>query len=79
MLELGLCATVNSDDPAYFGGYVADNFQAAARALDLSRADVIGLAKNSFHAAFLPAEAKQRYLADLERFLSPQPTEEIKP
>jgi adenosine deaminase len=79
MLELGLCATVNSDDPAYFGGYVADNFQAAAQALDLSRADVIGLAKNSFHAAFLPAEAKQRHLADLERFLSPHPTEEVKP
>jgi adenosine deaminase len=79
MLELGLCATVNSDDPAYFGGYVADNFQAAAQALDLSRADVIGLAKNSFHAAFLPVEAKQRHLADLERFLSPHRTEEVKP
>jgi adenosine deaminase len=79
MLELGLCATVNSDDPAYFGGYVGDNFRAAAQALDLSRADVIALAKNSFQASFLPVEAKQRHLADLERFLSPRRTEEVKP
>jgi adenosine deaminase len=78
MLELGLCATVNSDDPAYFGGYVADNFQGAAQALNLSRAEVIALAKNSFQAAFLPQEAKQRYLSELEQFLSLHPTEEVK-
>jgi adenosine deaminase len=68
MLELGLCATVNSDDPAYFGGYVADNLRAAAQALNLSRADVIGLAKNSFHAAFLGADQRGRYLAEVDRF-----------
>jgi adenosine deaminase len=73
MLELGLCATVNSDDPAYFGGYVAENFRDAAQALDLSRAEVIALAKNSFHAAFLPEEARQRHLSELERFLALHP------
>ena len=52
MLDLGLLATVNSDDPAYFGGYVNDNYVRAAAALDLGEAELAALAANSFKAAF---------------------------
>ena len=62
MLERGLRATVNSDDPAYFGGYVEDNLRAAGAALDLAADDVITLARNAFEASFLPSEDKQRLL-----------------
>jgi len=55
MLAAGLKATVNSDDPAYFGGYINENFLAAAAALDLTQDDVTRLIRNSFDAAFLPA------------------------
>ena len=52
MLDLGLLVTVNSDDPAYFGGYINANFEQVANALDLSPAELTALAKNSFAAAF---------------------------
>ncbi|TMF87680.1 MAG: adenosine deaminase [Chloroflexi bacterium] len=68
MLERGLLATVNSDDPAYFGGYVADNLEAAAAALELSREDLILLARNSFMASFLSEGEKRRHLNDLSGF-----------
>jgi adenosine deaminase len=68
MLDRGLLVTVNSDDPAYFGGYVADNFQASAAALDLSREQQLQLARNSFVASFLPDETKRAYLDELDRF-----------
>src|ERR1700735_2396881 len=55
LLDAGLVVTVNSDDPAYFGGYVADNLAATAHALDLTAAQVVQLAVNSFDASFLPA------------------------
>ncbi len=55
MLDAGLKVTVNSDDPAYFGGYMNENFLDAARALSLSQDDVVVLIRNSFDAAFLPA------------------------
>ena len=54
MLAAGLKATVNSDDPAYFGGYINENFLAAAAALDLTQDAVITLIRNSFDASFLP-------------------------
>lgn len=57
MLDLGLLATVNSDDPAYFGGYVNDNFVRIATALDLSEAEIAALAANSFKAAFRAGDA----------------------
>jgi adenosine deaminase len=53
LLDAGLCATVNSDDPAYFGGYLNANFEQTVRALALTEADVITLAKNSFEASFV--------------------------
>ncbi len=65
LLERGLCVTVNSDDPSYFGGYVGENFQAVAEALDLSRQDIYQLAKNSFTAAFLSPAQKQTLLQEL--------------
>jgi adenosine deaminase len=68
MLEAGLAATVNSDDPAYFGGYINANFIAAAEALDLSRAELVTLARNSFSGAFLSAGERAGYLAELDRF-----------
>ena len=66
MLEAGLLATVNSDDPAYFGGYVNENFLAVREALDLGRDEIVLLAANSFRAAFIDEAAKRRYLAELE-------------
>ena len=63
MLDLGLKATVNSDDPAYFGGYINANFRAVADALDLSEAEIVRLAENSFTGSFLPDADKARHLA----------------
>ena len=69
LLDQGLMVTVNSDDPAYFGGYVGDTFQAAATALQLSRADLVTLARNSFKASFLPNDQKRAHLDALRRFV----------
>ena len=63
MLDLGICATVNSDDPAYFGGYVNANFKAVAEALDLSRKQLMQLAENSFTGSFLPEAQQAEHLA----------------
>lgn len=68
LLRRGLCVTVNSDDPAYFGGYVAENYRAAAEALGLSRDELVALAKNSFEASFLPLEAKQRWMEAVDAY-----------
>jgi len=57
--------TINSDDPAYFGGYVSDNYIAVQEALDLSREEIARLAANSFTASFLVAETKQALLDEL--------------
>jgi adenosine deaminase len=69
LLEQGLCVTVNSDDPAYFGGYLTVNYLAAQQALNLSVAQVIQLAKNSFEASFLPLDVKQAYIRELDALL----------
>lgn len=63
MLDLGINATVNSDDPAYFGGYVNANFHAIAEALDLSIEELARLAANSFSGSFLDESAKEAHLA----------------
>ncbi len=65
MLDLGLKATVNSDDPAYFGGYINANFHAVAEALDLSHAEIVTLAENSFTGSFLPVLDQARHLAEI--------------
>jgi adenosine deaminase len=67
LLEAGLCAMVNSDDPAYFGGYLNDNFIATFDALpQLGTAQAYTLAANSFEAAFAPAADKARWMAALD-------------
>jgi adenosine deaminase len=63
MLDAGLLVTVNSDDPAYFGGYLHDNTAAVSRALGLTAAQRRTLAENSFRASFLPDADKARHLA----------------
>jgi adenosine deaminase len=68
LLDMGLCVTVNSDDPAYFGGYVGENYVAAARALGLGRDDILRLARNSFRAAFLSPGEKQAWLDKVDRY-----------
>ena len=62
MLDKGLLVTVNSDDPAYFGGYLNENYEAIAEALNLSKDDLRKLAANSFTASFLHEDEKQRYI-----------------
>ena len=65
-MELGLFVTVNSDDPAYFGGYVNENYAAVQDALGLSRADLAALARNSIEASFLEPEAKRALVAEID-------------
>ncbi len=66
MLDAGIPATVNSDDPAYFGGYVNANFEAVAGGLGLTRGQIIQLAKNSFSGSFLDGEEKARRIAEID-------------
>ena len=70
LLDRGVRVTVNSDDPAYFGGYVLDNYVAIAEALNLSREELIALARNSIEATFLSVDEKDALLADLEAVAS---------
>ncbi len=68
MLDLGLAATVNSDDPAYFGGYMNTNFTAVAEALDLSKDDLLTLARNSFTGSLLPEPECKVHLASIDDY-----------
>src|SRR5215210_3757686 len=70
MLDLGLCVTVNSDDPAYFGGYVDENLQAVQEGLHVTRDGIYRLAKNSFQASFLDQGEKQRLLNELDDYFA---------
>jgi adenosine deaminase len=68
MLGLGLKATVNSDDPAYFGGYLAENWIRTAGAVGLTRDDLVTLAKNSFTGSFLTPAEIAPHLAAIDEF-----------
>lgn len=68
LLDLGICATVNSDDPSYFGGYIAENYQQAQSALNLTKQELYQLAKNSFQASFLSPESKHELIAELDDY-----------
>ncbi len=70
LLERGLCATVNSDDPAYFGGYVGENLAGVAKALELDDGALVQLARNSFEASFLDDADRARHLAELDAELN---------
>jgi adenosine deaminase len=73
MLEAGLLATVNSDDPAYFGGYVDDNLAAVRAAFGYDDARLAALARNSFDACFAPEADKQRWKAEVDSWLASVP------
>ncbi len=66
LLAAGLCATINSDDPAYFGGYIGQNFLETQRALDLGRGAIHTLARNAFEASFLADHDKARLIAEVD-------------
>jgi adenine deaminase len=68
LLERGVCVTVNSDDPAYFGGYVLENYLAVQRGLGLSKDDLTVLARNSIEASFLNDSAKQRWFTAIDNY-----------
>lgn len=68
MLKLGLKATINSDDPAYFGGYMTENYTALIESVALSEDELYQLAQNSFHGAWIDAPQKQQYLANLAEY-----------
>jgi adenine deaminase len=70
MLDAGIVATINSDDPAYFGGYVLDNYIAVRDALDLTQDEIVTLAKNSITASFLDDATKETWLAAIDRAAS---------
>jgi len=67
MLDLGLKATMNSDDPSYFGGYVGDNFRRTAEAVGLTAGDIVTLARNSFTGSFLSDAEQARHLTEIDR------------
>lgn len=70
LLNAGLCVTVNSDDPAYFGGYVGENFRQSQSGMDLSANEIVALARNSFTASFLDDDEKSRRIAEIEDIYS---------
>ncbi len=70
MLDAGLVVTVNSDDPAYFGGYVNENYRAVQEALGLTDEDLGQIARNSFEAAFIEPAEKQALIARLDEYLA---------
>lgn len=72
LLDGGLRVTINSDDPAYFGGYLEQNYLETADALRLDENDIVQLARNSFISSFLTEDEKRRHLADIDRIAGEQ-------
>jgi len=70
MMDKGLLVTVNSDDPAYFGGYVNENYRAVSRALELRRDEIAATVRNGIEASLMAAAAKADALAEVERVLA---------
>ena len=68
-MEMGIICTVNSDDPSFFRGYINDNFIEIQRALDLSREQIVELAKNSYISSFLPDDEKQMGIAEIDEYV----------
>ena len=66
LLDAGVKVTINSDDPAYFGGYLVDNYAAARKALALTGRDIAQLARNSITASLLPQERKVQLLGEID-------------
>jgi adenine deaminase len=70
MMDKGLMVTVNSDDPAYFGGYVKENYRAAAQALGLGREEVAAIVRNGIKASLMAEPDKATLLAEVDRVLA---------
>ncbi len=70
MLDAGLLATINSDDPSYFGGYINDNYTRLATALELTERDLVQCAKNSFTGSFLPSEKVKQFHSEIDSYAS---------
>ena len=70
MMDKGLMITVNSDDPAYFGGYVNDNYRAVSDALRLGRDEIVAIVRNGIRASLMTAANKERALADVDRVIA---------
>lgn len=73
LLDAGLMVTINSDDPAYFGGYMNANFEAAFDALNLGREHAMLLSRNGFEASFLDMHTKRRLLAEVDTYFTEHP------
>jgi adenosine deaminase len=73
MMDKGLVVTLNSDDPAYFGGYVNDNYRAVSDALSLTRAEITAIVRNGIHASLMTAAEKVSVLSDIDRVLAESP------
>lgn len=70
MLEKGILATIHSDDPAYFGGYMNENYYQTAKALDLDKNQLQQLAMNAFEASWLSAEAKEKHISQVKNYFN---------
>jgi adenosine deaminase len=70
MLEKGVAVTVNSDDPAYFGGYVQENYRAVAQALRLGRDEIAAIVRNGISGSLLPGPEKTTLIAEVDRALA---------
>jgi adenosine deaminase len=77
LMEAGVLVTINSDDPAYFGGYVEENYVAVAEAFDLDQSAVVGLVRNSLTASLLPRSEVAAHLARLHELVQTPPTREL--
>jgi adenosine deaminase len=66
LLDRGVKVTVNSDDPAYFGGYILDNYMAVIKGLALTKSDVVQLVRNSIEASFMSEDERAPFLRDLD-------------
>ncbi len=72
LLDLGVCVTINSDDPAYFGGYMNENFYATQEGLDLSKDDLYKISRNAIKASFLDADRKKALKDELDTYFREQ-------
>jgi len=69
LLDHGLCVTINSDDPAYFGGYISENYLACEQALSLTKEDIVVLASNAIKAAFLTDARREALYLELDQYV----------
>jgi len=68
LLDLGVCVTINSDDPAYFGGYMNENFYATQKGLNLSKKDLYLIGSNTIYASFLESNRKDELQSELDHY-----------